>query len=166
MTMRAVRGDLKQTPVDLAAGSVATPNIGDILYYDSSTDKALPASSYPVSGLTTEALLQEAIHDVFLGVSLSKQLASSAARKGLVATTGVHRFACDSATFEPGDLVGVIGTLGSGTYSVAAADMQKVKKVSYANLAIGRVVEYKASATEILVEIVSTKLYGGVQSVG
>lgn len=144
-------GDMK--PVKVAVASATVIEIGDLVYLSSGA--ALPATSLADAG--TKAQNQEAFHDAFIGVAMSRS------RNGdddpiIVATAGVFEFASASASYALGNLVGPIGT-GAGD-AVGLAN-QSVESVATANLAIGRSVEVTASQTKVKVEIVSTVLYGG-----
>ena len=76
-----------------------------------------------------------------------------------VATSGVFEFACLSAAFDVGDLLG-IAEKGNGV----ELESQVVVGVLAENLALGRCVKQAASGSKkLLVEIASTTLRGGPQ---
>lgn len=141
-------------PVVAAVDSTTVIEIGDMVYLD--TDDAKNAAA--LSASSTLAETQEAFHDLFLGVAAQRS------RNGdtdpiRVDTEGVFEFACESATFEIGGLVGPAESSG------AAIEDQKVVAVATANLAVGRVAQREASAvTSVFVRIFSTIMLGGPQS--
>ena len=140
-------------PVVAAVDSATVIEIGDLVYQN--TDDALPASDLTFVGLSQS---QDNFCDEFLGVTMQRSRAADtdAIR---VATTGVFEFACASATFELGDLVGVDDNAGA-----TALEDQQVIAVTDAARAIGRVAKRVASAaTSVLVDIRSDVMYGGVQ---
>jgi len=151
-TMRWRYGDT--SPVMLPVDATTVIEIGDLVYLD--TDDAKPASSQADQG--TEAANQELFHDKFAGVAMQ------ASRNGdttpiRVATTGVFELACLSTTFEPGALIGV-DEAASGT----ALENQTAAAVATPNLAIGRCAKRVNPAdTKVLVDVVSTLMYGGPQ---
>jgi hypothetical protein len=139
-------------PVTAPVDSATVIEIGDLVYLE--VDDARPASSQ--ADLGTEAQNQEGFHDKFLGVAMQ------ASRNGdtapiRVATSGVFEFITASATYELGNLVGLVG-------ATTLAD-QDVKLVATENLAVGRVAKrLNPAGTSVLVEIVSTVLRGGPQA--
>lgn len=141
--------------ITCAVDATTVIEIGDFLGLV--TDDARPASSF--ADLGTEAANQEAFHDVFLGVALQAHRSTDPAGDIVIATAGVFEFIAASATYQPGAFVGVDED-GAGT---ALLD-QTVAAVATANLAVGRVVKLATSATRVLVEIVSTVIRGGPQS--
>lgn len=142
-------------PVMCPVDSATVIEIGDLVYLD--TDDAKPASS--VSDQGTEALNQEFFHDSFLGVAM-QQSRSGDTDPIQIATTGRFEFTSPSETRELGDLIGVDEASGGTTL-----EDQQVDNVATANLAIGRIARREPSATTtVLVDIVSTVLYGGPQS--
>jgi hypothetical protein len=148
-------GDMK--PVRCAVASATVIEIGDLVYLSSGA--ALPASSLADAG--TKAQNQEAFHDAFLGVAMSRSRDGDA-DPITVATAGVFEFPMASASLALGQLVGAAGTGAGGADGVAS---QTVETVATANLAIGRTVEATTSATKTKLEIVSTVLYGGPQAI-
>jgi len=139
-------------PVTVPVDSATVIEIGDLVYLE--TDDARPASSQ--ADLGTEAQNQEGFHDKFLGVAMQ------ASRNGdtapiRVATSGVFEFITALATYELGNLVGLVG-------ATTLAD-QEVKSVATENLAVGRVAKrVNPAGTSVLVEIVSTVMRGGPQA--
>jgi hypothetical protein len=100
------------------------------------------------------AATQAAFHTIFLGVSEQRS------RNGDISpirvnTRGVHEFDCASATFDVGQLVGIV-----------VGQSQQVVAVATENLAIGRVArQYPAATTKVLVEITSSVMHGGPQAI-
>jgi hypothetical protein len=136
--------------------------VGDILYFE--TDAVEPAgidSNADGTGdlwNTNIATTQEAVHDLFAGVALSRSQVGET-DPVRVATGGVFEFDCAAATFELGVLVGVAKTSGDNV------ENQKVVAVATANLAIGRVAKrYAANTTKVWVEIISVVTLGGPQA--
>jgi hypothetical protein len=150
-TFRYRYGDMK--PVRVAVASATVIEIGDLVYLSSGA--ALPATSQADAG--TKAQNQEAFHDAFLGVAMSRSRNGDASPI-TIATSGVFEFDLASATLAIGSLVGAAGTGEAGAVGVAN---QTVESVATANLAIGRTQEAIASKTKVKLEIVSTVLYGG-----
>lgn len=142
-------------PVVLPVASDTVIEIGDLLYQSSGA--ALPASSQEDAG--SEAGNQEAFHDAFVGVAMQHSPDGST-DPVRVATSGVFEFDAASATFDVGDLIGV----DEATTGTELED-QVVAKVSTANLAVGRCAKrVNPAGNRVLVEIVSTMLRGGPQS--
>ncbi|MGC4005051.1 MAG: hypothetical protein QM811_18835 [Pirellulales bacterium] len=151
-TMRWRYGDVD--PVLAPVASATVIEIGDVIYL--AANLAKPANALADAG--TKAGNQEALHDAFLGVALSRS------RDGdtdpvRVATRGVFEFPCPAATYELGALLGVSEN-GPGTALVN----QQLEAVAAANLSIGRVTQRAASATVVLTAIESTVMHGGVQA--
>jgi len=149
--MRYRHGDTNPVTVPVASATVI--EIGDLVYLASGA--ALPATSLADAG--TKAQNQEAFHDAFIGVSMTRS------RNGdttpiTVATSGVFEFDCVSSSLALGALVGPIGTGASDAVGVAN---QSVESVATANLAVGRVNKATTSATKVLVGIVGTVNFGG-----
>lgn len=152
-TMRWRYGDTN--PVMLPVAESTVIEIGDLVYQSSGS--ALPASD--LADVGTEAGNQEAFHDAFVGVAMQASPAGSADPMR-VATSGVFEFDCLSTTAEVGDLLGVDED-GTGT----SLTRQSLVKVATANLAVGRCAKRaNPAATRLLVEIVSTVLRGGPQT--
>lgn len=152
-TMRWRYGDT--SPVVLPVDSTTVIEIGDLIYLE--TDDARPASAQ--ADQLTEAANQELFHDKFAGVAMQRS-PSGDTTPIRVATTGVFEFDCLSATFEVGALVGV-DEAASGTQ----LEDQVLAGVATPNLAVGRVVKrLNPAGTRVLVDIVSTVLYGGPQA--
>jgi hypothetical protein len=151
-TMRWRYGETN--PVVLAVNADTVIEIGDLIYVASG--EAKPAGAQ--ADQSTEAANQEAFHDAFAGVAL-QQSRSGDTDPIRVATTGVFEFACLSDTFQVGELVGA-DEAASGT----ALENQVVASVAAPNLAVGRCAKLVAAAdTRVLVDVVSTLLYGGPQ---
>lgn len=152
-TMRWRYGDT--SPVVLPVDSATVIEIGDLIYLE--TDDARPASAQ--ADQLTEAANQELFHDKFAGIAMQRS-PSGDTTPIRVATTGVFEFDCLSATFEVGALVGV-DEASSGTQ----LEDQVVAAVATPNLAVGRVVKrLNPAGTRVLVDVVSTVVYGGPQA--
>jgi hypothetical protein len=152
-TMRWRYGDT--CPVMLPVDSATVIEIGDLVYLD--TDDAKPASAQ--ADQSSEAANQELFHDKFAGVAMQAS-ASGDTQPVRVATAGVFEFACASATFEVGDLVGADENAAGN-----ALEDQVVAGVATANLAVGRCAKrVNPAGTRVLVDLVSTVLRGGPQT--
>jgi hypothetical protein len=129
--------------------------VGDLMYQ--ATDDVRPASSLAAG--STLALSQEAFHDAFAGVAMQAHRNGDGARTDFrIGTTGRYEFDCAAAQFEVGDLVGPADAGSS------VLEDQKVVEVATPNLAIGRVAKrYSSNTTKVLVDIISTVMYGGPQ---
>lgn len=142
-------------PQTVPVDSATVIEIGDAVYLN--TDDALPAGDLAWS--TNLAGTQEAFHDVFLGIAMQQSRALDT-KDIRIATKGVVEMICASATFEPGDLVGLDDNAG-GT----ALLPQQVIAVATENLAIGRVATRVGSAATVVeVRIVGTNMHGGPQA--
>jgi hypothetical protein len=142
-------------PIVLPVDSATVIEIGDLLYLD--TDDAKPASSQADQG--NKAANQSLLHNKFAGVAMQRSR-SGDTDPVRVATTGVFDFAAASGVREVGQMLG-IDENGGGT----ALENQKLDNVSSAHLAVGRCAKRVNPAdTRVLVDIVSTVMYGGVQS--
>ncbi len=153
-TMRWRYGDT--CPVMLPVDSATVIEIGDMVLLD--TDDAKPASFIVDQG--TELANQQLFHDVFAGVAMQASRAGDT-QPIRVATTGVFEFDCLSTTLEVGDL------LASDENAAGVALLnQTVAKVTNANAAIGRCAKrLNPAGTRVLVDIVSSTLKGGTQTV-
>jgi hypothetical protein len=156
MNAHHVSGDMNEilVPVDSATVIVA----GEMVRLD--TDDAKRLSTMSDAG--TEAQNQAAAHDVFLGIARDSSQAGQT-RPIRVATSGVFDMDAVSATYEIGALVGPNGT-GSGE-AVGVSDTQVVAVSTQANQAIGRVAKRAVTATRIRVEIFSSVLRAGPQTI-
>jgi hypothetical protein len=153
-TMRWRYGDT--SPVMLPVDSATVIEIGDLVYLE--VDDARPASAQTDQG--TEAGNQQMFHTKFAGVAMQAS-PSGEANSIRVATTGVFEFDCPSATLEVGDLMGADENAG-GT----ALLNQTAVKVTNANAALGRCAKrLNPAGTRALVDIVSTVMLGGPQTV-
>jgi hypothetical protein len=144
-------------PVVAAVDAATVIEIGDLLWQD--TDDAKPASA--LANHDSQAANQQALAAAFLGVAMQRSRSGDAAPIR-VATTGVFEFDCASSTFELGDLIGADkNTANTGLLS------QQVTKVTQAQGAIGRVAKREpAAGTNVLVDIRSTIMTGGIGSAG
>jgi len=142
-------------PVVLSVDGSTLIEIGDLVYLNS--DHALPAASQANQG--SETANQQAFHGKFAGVAM--QCSPVGATEPVrVATTGVFEYDCASATFEVGDLIGA-NQPGGATLLTS----QQVVGVAAIDLAIGRCASrVNPASTSVLVDIVSTVLFGGPQA--
>ena len=142
-------------PIVLPVDSATVIEIGDLVYLD--TDDAKPAAAQ--ADQSSETANQALFHNKFAGVAMQRSRAGDS-DPIRVATTGVFEFAAPSATHEVGALLGVDEQSG-GT----ALENQKLDAVAGAHLAIGRCAKRVHPAdTRVLVDIVSTVMYGGPQA--
>ena len=127
--------------------------VGDLLWYDSSTHALKPASSFSDAG--TAAATQQAFVALFAGVSNSRQRSTDAtARNARCIVDSIYSFPCASATFAVGDYV-------TPTYTGGVLSDQSLTKTTNPALAIGRVVhEYQSATTTVKVRITSKLLMG------
>ena len=153
-TMRWRYGDT--CPVMLPVNSATVIEIGDLVWLD--VDDAKPASAQADQG--TEGANQQLFHDVFAGVAMQAS-ANGDTQPIRVATTGVFEFDCLSTTLEVGDLMAPDENAAGN-----ALLNQTVAKVVTANAAIGRCAKrVNPAGTRVLVDIVSSVLKGGTQSI-
>lgn len=139
-------GPVATTVLNVPAST--TISIGDLLYWNGTA--AVPLSAATGSG--TALIDQATIAASFVGVSQQGRISAQTTTgypdfpiTGIVIGTDViYEADCASATFEAGDLVGVIS---SGAAAVGAVSDQSVVAVSQPNLAIGYVVQKYSSAT-------------------
>lgn len=142
-------------PIVLPVDSATVIEIGDLVYFD--TDDAKPAAAQADQG--TEAGNQALFHNKFAGVAMQRSR-SGDTDPIRVATTGVFEFVAPSTTREVGALLGV-DEQASGT----ALENQKIDGVAGAHLAIGRCAKrVNPAEARVLVDIVSTVMYGGPQA--
>jgi hypothetical protein len=155
-TMRWRYGDTNPVVTKPIAAGV-TIQIGDLVEQDSSGN-VTPASA--LAWTTDLPTTQAAFHAAFLGVAMQRSL-STDTQPIRVATTGVFEMACAAATFNLGDLVGPAKDTGNlllnqSVVGLAAGNEGK---------SIGRVANYvNPASTQVLVSIVSTRQFGGVQA--
>lgn len=139
-------------PVVAAVAAETAVEIGDLVWQD--TDQAKPASLLPDQG--GESANQERFADRFLGVAMQRSPAGQD-RPIRAATTGVFEFECPATDFELGDWVGPAGATGGGLQN------QRVKKVTDPKYAIGRCAKRGSALQNVLVDIRSTVMTGGVE---
>ena len=113
--------------------------LGDLTFYDSASGFVKPAGSFT---WTTDLLTsQKAFVLAFAGLSDSRQLAGDpVAHPARLLFDIIAEFPCVSATFHPGDLVGVNG-------APSLLEDQNLIKVSDPLAAIGKVLRRYAAAT-------------------
>lgn len=151
-TMRWRYGDTR--PVVLPVDANTVIEIGDLVYLE--VDDARPASAQ--ADQLTKAANQELFHDKFAGVAMQRSPAGDA-NSIRVATSGVFEFDCPTSVFEVGALAGLEEN-SAGTQLLS----QTVVGVATPNLAIGRVVKrLNPAGSRVLVDVVSTVVYGGPQ---
>jgi hypothetical protein len=140
----------------MAVDSGTVIEIGDLILQD--TDDAKPASLQTDQG--TESANQQLFHDLFAGVAM--QASPDGSTEPIrIATSGVFEFDCPSATLEVGDLMGADEN-AAGT----ALLNQTVVEVTNATHAIGRCVKrVNPAGTKVLVDIVSSVVKGGAQTI-
>jgi hypothetical protein len=152
-TMRWRYGETNPVVIPVDTGTMI--EIGDLVYLN--TNMAEPASQYANQG--SAGANQAAFHTLFAGVAMQRSRVGDTSPIR-VATTGVFEFACGSATFEVGALVGAAQD-GGATH----LDNQQVVAVEAPSSAIGRCAKRVNPAdTKVLVDIVSTIMYGGPQA--
>lgn len=126
-------------------------SIGDLLYWNGTA--AVPLSAATGSG--TAAIDQATIAASFVGVAQQGRIAAQTTTGYpdfpitgiLIGTDVVYEATCASATFECGDLVGV---LSAATGAVGDIADQSVVAVSQPNLAIGYVTNKYSTATTLV----------------
>lgn len=145
-------------PITLPVNSATEVCIGDLVYYFEQGDCAMPASYLPKMGGTSSQAAE--FHRLFAGVAMQRSIVG-ATDPIRVATTGVFEFQCIPASpWKVGQLIGPAPN-GSGKLW-----NQTVDPVDAAYVAIGRCAKsMKVGDTTVLVDIVSTLMYGGVQDV-
>jgi hypothetical protein len=131
--------------------------IGDLVFLD--VDQAKPAAALPDA--ESEAGNQATFHAKFAGVAMQRSR-SGDSEPIRVATTGVFEFACASAYFEIGALIGP-----KPNDDADGLENQTVKDVgNQISRAIGRVAKRVNPAdVRVLVQIVSSVMYGGPQAI-
>ncbi|MBS0207803.1 MAG: hypothetical protein JSS27_02515 [Planctomycetes bacterium] len=152
-TMRWRYGDTNPVVLPVLSGTVL--EIGDLVYLDSGT--ALPAAALADAG--SKAANQQAFHAKFAGVAMQRSRVGDV-NPIRVATTGVFEFDCAAATFMVGDKLGPEQPTGT-----TALANQQVAAVSAMNETIGRCAKLvNPAGSQVLVDIVSTLMYGGPQA--
>lgn len=139
-------------PVSPSFKSGTAVELGDLVYLDAGdSTKVKPAGSFTWD--TDLATTQRQFARACAGVAAQSYDGSNDQAYGIkdgklrIDSDGVFEFACDSASFKIGDLVGPAKQSGN------ALEPQKIAAVASADLAIGRVVEEGASVTKIKVRI-------------
>lgn len=126
-----------------------TISIGDLLYWTGTY--AQPLSAYTGNG--NAVVDQASIAAAFVGAAQQGRIAAQTTAGGypdypingiVIGTDLVYEASCASATFECGDLVGVVS---DGTAAAGAVSDQSVVGVANENLAIGYVIQKYSSAT-------------------
>ena len=153
-TMRWRYGDT--CPVVLPVDSATVIEMGDLVFLD--IDDAKPAAMQIDQG--TELANQQLFHDIFAGVAMQASRAGDT-QPIRVATTGVFEFDIASTTLEVGDLIG-----SKENVAGVALLNQTVGKVTNANAAVGRCAKrLNPAGTRVLVDIVSSTVKGGTQTI-
>jgi len=154
-TMRWRYGDTN--PVVLPVASAVEVEIGDLVYLESSTGAARPASDVTDQG--SALLTQLAFQDGFVGVAMQAS-PSGEAGSIRVATSGVFELDCDAATWSLGEAV-TPATNGAGDQLLD----QKVEAASSLTAAIGRCAKAApTNTTRVLADLVSVVMRGGPQA--
>ena len=142
-------------PVIIPVETSTAIEIGDLVYL--SSGNAQPAAAQANQG--TAAANQQLFHSNFAGVAMQQSRVGDG-NPIRVATSGVFEFDCPSSTFALGALLGPYEA--SGTTALMS---QQVTTVTAVDEAIGRCASaVDPAATTVLVDIVSTVLYGGPQA--
>lgn len=121
--------------------SATVIEIGDLLYYDGSTDQVKPVSD--LAWNTNLATTQGDLKGIFAGVAMSRSR-SGDTDDIRVAIKGIGDFDCDSASFVADSFVGV-----DENATPDGLEDQKVVTVANSGLAIGKPTEPQASVTEV-----------------
>lgn len=131
-------------------------SIGDLLYWTGSA--AQPLSLYTGNG--NAVVDQASLAAAFVGVAQQARIAAQTTAGGypdfpingiVIGTDVVYEATCASATFECGDLVGIVS---SGVAAVGAVSDQNVVAVANQNLAIGYVTnKYTTATTSVRVRL-------------
>lgn len=126
-----------------AVDSAKVIKVGDLLYMDTDDVKPFDQFTWDTSITVTNRKLRTR----FAGVALDES-PSGTSDDIRVGTAGVYEFTCAAATFEIGDLVGLVKQTGN------YVENRQVVKVKDPALAIGRVYErYSSNTTVVKVEI-------------
>lgn len=137
------------TTTILPAPASTQISIGDFLYWTGTYAQPLSAKT----GSGTAAVDQADIAAAFVGVAQQARISAQTTAGGypgnpingiVVGTDVVYEANCSSATFECGDLVGVVS---SGAAATGAISDQSVVGVANPALAIGYVIQKYSSAT-------------------
>jgi hypothetical protein len=115
--VKSIGGDRKVVQAAVPASAAFAE--GDVCIFDASGKTALPATSIPLTGLTTLALTQAYVHDHLLGIACDQRLAAQdKAGIALFATAGrfLIPIADDSTARDPGTLYGVSGASDGTDY--------------------------------------------------
>ena len=145
-------------PVIAPVQSAEVIEIGDLLYYESGYAKTASSATDQLN----KADNQEEFHNAFLGVAMQSSPASES-QSIRIATTGVFEFDCLSTTFVLGEFLAPDEDSG-GTF----LEPQIVVKptINAKTHAIGRCAKQENTATtKVLIDIVSSILRGGTQSI-
>ncbi|RTL31278.1 MAG: hypothetical protein EKK55_01120 [Rhodocyclaceae bacterium] len=153
---RHVYGNSEPREAPVLAATVI--EVGDLLWFDATNNCAKPASLF--TWTTDLATTQGNFKDVFLGVAQSAHLANGPETTVRFSTRGSNRFDCAAAAFDMGVFVGPADS-GSSTLM-----NQKVVAVANATLGIAKPSkQYSSAVTEVFVDIESTIVHSGVQTV-
>ncbi len=163
-TQRYKAHDAKRLPTpaysavqDVVDNSILGIRSGDLVEWNRSGNYIRPAN---MTWDTDKATSQIAFAKNFVGVCYEAQLRDAPAGYLAVLTEGVFEIDCASATYEVGDRVGLAKQSGNGL------ERATVEKVESDEKSIGVVVEYKTSATTILVQIQPKVLLDQTDAVG
>jgi hypothetical protein len=145
----------------LPVASATVIDIGDMLFWDAANNAVIPVSTASLWN-ASEAATQREVAGRFAGIALHAS-ASGETSDALVATRGVARMPCASATFVADELIGIEKASGN------TLEPQKVQKVTDPAAAIGQVVKGGTSVTAVTFEFAATMfsaplgLSGGIQ---
>ena len=143
------------SPREIPCALAQDVEAGDLIALDTATLEKASDETWDTDLATT----QENFHDKFAGVSAQRSRATLDDADIRHSTKGVHNFACASATFEIGTLVGPAKDSGDALLDGT------VVAVATPNLAIGRVAKkYAAATTNVDVEITGVIAHGGPQA--
>jgi len=153
---RHVYGNSEPREAPVLAATVI--QVGDILWFDASNNCVKPASDYTWD--TDLATTQGTFKDVFVGVAQSAHLANGPETTVRFSTRGSNRFDCASAAFDMGVFLGCAKQSGN------LLENQKVVAVANATLGFAKPSkQYSSAVTEVFVDIESTIVHSGVQTV-
>ena len=141
-------------PIVVPVDAATVIEIGDLVYLDGDDAKVAAQQADQESLAANQALF----HFKFAGVAMQRSRTGDV-EPIRVATTGVFEFASAAGSFELGQLIGPAEN-GAGD----GIENQKVAAVETADLAIGRCAKrVSPAADKVLLDIVSTVMYGGPQ---
>jgi len=127
---------------DVVDNTILGSRHGDIAWYDAATDTVKPASSFPWT--TSIAVTQKLFAPHFVGFQLGNVDGADAAGTRAIESCGEFLVPCSSATYLPGQLLGVAKQSGN------ALERFKLAAVTHPASAIAQVTRASgASATQV-----------------